>query len=716
MKNYLLALFIFIASCLSAQFITDQPVVISENVADATYVLPHIATADSGFYVSWYDESAGYTMYLQFIDPLGNAVWPEPALVTDYPQDSWISDYSLVSDGDNAYIVFSDARNGDTDKDIFAYKFNAQGESLWGVAGVELVVADTDYDLEAAPKATVMGNGDIVFAWSKNDAAGYTVDMQWLSPEGVRKWESGNLISETGFRIFEPNLVAAGDSLVYLIYIHQDGMYGDRQIHVQLIDETGSNIWDSPVIVTLDSGIGMGRTFKVHPSSNNGLYVTWYGDPDFNSANDVFTQHVSIDGALAFADNGLNLSVNDNMNQTTPFCVGENEEGDAVYMWQEVNSNNTQKVVKTQLVNPSGELLFGNAAKIISDSHILLGKGGYKYGQLFVPASIDQGNPLEMLVYNFSTDVVTTTEMNMGFEEMSSFGNGQFVVVDLDIDEEISEVRVQNFTHRAQVGAEAVLHEAGLESFAGIADYHPDSLFYYLEMDRSLLDEFLRPMNIYQTVSLLDEPIDDLGNYRVKVEAANGDFRFYQFSLVEYALADILDVESGMYFVHVDNENKVLYVEMQVIKPDSNVDLVLSPGARLRIDNNWDYDYSILNYKIDSLLGDFRADTSYMDFEIVDYIGHSTDWILAFVVGSGAITDGVFAGRIYPNPSSDQLFIESPAFIDEITFISLQGKIQKIVTPQASSVCIDITSLPIASYMVKVMQGNRITYSTFIKK
>lgn len=715
MKNILFSAFFLIAPFVNAQFTIDEPVVVSKNITDATYVKPHIAATDSGFYVSWYDESAGYKMYLQFIDPLGNAVWPEPALVTDYPQDSWISNYSLVSDGHNAYIVFSDARNGDTDKDIFAYKFNSDGVSLWGIAGVELVVEQSDYDSELAPKATVLGNGDIVFTWSKTDAAGYTVNMQWLSPDGIRKWESGNLISEAGLRIYEPNLVAAGDSLFYLIYIHQDGMYGNRQIHAQLIDETGENVWDAPIVVTLNSGIGMGRTFTVHPSNNNGLYVTWYGDPDFNSSNDVFTQHISIDGGLSFAENGLNLSVNDNMNQTTPFCVGENEKGEAVYMWQEVNSNNTLKAVKVQLVGAAGELLYGNEAKTVSDSHILSGKGGYKYGKAYMPISSIQGSPLEMLVYNFNTDSTTIVEMNMNFEEMSSFGNGQFVVVDVNTNEEISEVRVQNFTHDAQVGTDAVLHEAGLESFAGIANYQPDSAFYYLELNRLLWDEFARPMNIYQTVSLLDEPVDDLGNYRVKVQAADSTIRYYQFSIVGEPLTSIESALSNLWNT-IDNEAQTLLVEMQIVKDSySDVDLVLSPGARLYIDGIWDAEYNILNQKVDYLITDFNGDTAIYPFQITDYENNIANWQLLFFMGGGSISNTAFQGKVYPNPSSDQLFIESSTFIDEIVLLTIDGKVQMSATPCSNFASVDVSELRRGMYILKIKQGGIISHSTFIK-
>ncbi|MFO7862704.1 MAG: T9SS type A sorting domain-containing protein [Salinivirgaceae bacterium] len=717
MKNILFSVFFLLAVAGNAQFSADSPVVISEEIAGAAYDIPHIATADSGFYVTWYNETSGYKMYIQYIDPLGNPKWDEPALVTDYPQDSWVSNYSLVSDGTNAYVVFSDTRNGNTDKDIFGYKFNPAGESVWGAAGVELVVADADYDAELGPKAVVLGNGDLVAAWSKMSAAGYTADMQWLAPNGDRRWDNGNSISDGDKRILEPHLVSAGDSLVYVVYFNQDGQYGDREIHVQLIDKTGQNVWDSPVVATNNSGVGMGRAFGVMPAKNNGLYITWYGDPDFNSNNDVFAQHVTIDGSIGFVENGLNLSVNDQMNQTTVSCVGENNDGHPVFMWSEVNGTQSESAVKLQVVGADGTLLLGDQGTTISENHTLKGKGQMQFGQVFFPAQTAQGQPLEMLAYQLDNQTLDTVSMGMNFEEMSSFSNGQFIITDVYANGDISEVRIQNLTHRAEVGAEAVLQETALESFASLGEYRPDSVFYYLEMDRASWEEMIRPMNIYQTLTYLDEPADELGNYRVKVEAANGNFRFYQLGIVQYALADILETESEMYFVHTDSENKVLYVEMQVVKPDSDVDLVLSPGARLRIDTNWDYDYSTLNHKIDSLLNiELKADTSYMAFEIVDYLGDPTDWTLAFVLGSGAIADGAFEATIYPNPASDYLIVESKIKISEIQIISMDGRIQKTCEIHSRKANIPVSGLMKGVYLLKVQGEGNTAYSTFIKQ
>ena len=81
-----------------------------------------VAASDGGCYVSWYDNSSGnYDVYLQRLDGDGVAQWADGGLlVSDSPQDSWVTDYDLASDhSDHAIVVIHAIRDG-SDRDIFA--------------------------------------------------------------------------------------------------------------------------------------------------------------------------------------------------------------------------------------------------------------------------------------------------------------------------------------------------------------------------------------------------------------------------------------------------------------------------------------------------------------------------------------------------------------------------------------------------------------------
>jgi hypothetical protein len=670
-------------------------------------VLPKIAAIDSGYFISYYDEADGYKMYLQFIDPKGNVMWDNPVIVTDYPQDSWISDYTLVTDDRFAYIFFSDVRNGTSDKDIFGYKFNSDGSFLWDSAGVELIIASSDYDSELAPKATVMPNGEVVSAWSKMDADGYTVAMQWLASDGAKIWPDGNIVAEAGLRYYEPNLLPATDSTVYLVYIYQNGMYGDRQIHVQQIGKNGMNVWDEAVVVTDNSGIGMGRTFSVHPGSNQSIYITWYGDPDFNGANDVFTQKLNLDGSVSFQANGLNLSPNDVMNQTMPNCAGEDPYGNAVYIWQEVNGSNTGDLIKTQLVSPAGELILGESADIVTDQHNLYGEASYKYGQVYCPAKIPGNVDLKMVIFNYQTNDTSIVSMPVQFEYMSEFKNGQFVIADI-FDET---VRAQNITFRGERGVEPIISESTLSAFANINPFHPDTLFYYLAADSAhFWNDFASQMNIYQSVELLDSLSMDAGNYRINVYAENGSYSTYQFSFVNEPGTEVLSTYSYSLLTHVDSANRYVFAEMQLVKEQEEyIDLELTPGARIKIGDKMDVDYAMMNDTIHQFLWmKTDIDSAFMDFKIVDYNGYVEDWTLIMTYGGGGIHESTFGGNVFPVPATNRLFVESVKRIEEVQLIDLQGNVCMRESVNANKTVISVSNVPTGIYFLQVIDGEGI--------
>jgi hypothetical protein len=708
MKTILQSLILVILTSMScyAQFNENDPLVVSGEVTNPTYVLPKVSAVDSGYFVSYYDETDGYKMYLQFVDPKGNVMWDNPVVVTDYPQDSWISDYTLLTDDRFAYIFFSDARNGDTDKDIFGYKFDVHGSFLWDNAGIELIIGDSDYDSELAPKATVLTNGDVISAWNKMDAAGYTVAMQWLTPNGEKIWPDGNIVAEAGLRYYEPNLLPASDSTVFLVYIYQNGMYGNRQIHAQQIDTTGQNLWDSAIVITDNSGIGMGRTFSLQAAKDGGIYITWYGDPDFNGANDVYSQKLNRDGSVGFQPNGLDLSPNDIMNQTMPNCAGEDYNGNAVYVWQEVNGANTGDLIKTQLVSPSGELMLGEAAITISDQHNFYGKASYAYGNLYCPANGIGNTELQMIMYNYLNNDTSVVNMGMQFEAMSQFENGQFIIADV----ENESVRIQNISFRGESGAELLSSESTLSAFAGMRNFHPDTLFYYLPADSAhLWNDFATQMNIYQNIDLLDVLLSDAGNFRVNVYAEDGTYTTYQFSFVNEPGTEVESSISDYLLTYVEPESNSVYAEMIAIKEnDQYVDLELTPGARLKIGDALDVDYAQLNDTLNQFFGFVKlVDSAFMTFNVVDYNGVEEEWTLIMTMGGGSISSSNFAGKVYPIPANDRIYVKSANTLREIHLIDLQGVSQLIEKVNDRNVVLPISNFPAGVYLLKLVDENK---------
>jgi hypothetical protein len=113
---------------------TQQNTVVSDS--DGEKAVTHIAQTDDGkYFISWYGGADNYNMNLALLDSAGYALWDEPLVVSDHPQNTWVADYSLVVDHDgNAVVSFADIRNGNPD--LVVYKISQDGEQLFGDDGI----------------------------------------------------------------------------------------------------------------------------------------------------------------------------------------------------------------------------------------------------------------------------------------------------------------------------------------------------------------------------------------------------------------------------------------------------------------------------------------------------------------------------------------------------------------------------------------------------
>ncbi len=696
-----------------SQFSDSSPVVLNQENSSASYQYPQTTAVDSGYYVTWYDENQGFKMYMQFVDPKGNKVWDAPLIVTDYPQDSWISKYTLINDGKNACVFFSDTRNGVTDKDIFGYKISPQGEFLWSESGVELSFDTASNDNELAPVATLLNNGNVLVAWDRLHDGDQQVAMQCIAPSGDMLWANGFSISDDAANLYNPVVTPVGDNMAFVTYLSQTGgMYGNRQILTRLIADSGEEQWSEPAVISNNSGIGIGRGFSSKSSSFQGAYIFWYGDPDANNRNDVFAQHININKELAYAPDGLNLSVNDVMNQTNPTILGEDEEGNVLFAWNEVNSSYTNYEVRVQRVNALGELLLGENAFNIAENIENIGKGDYRYGNIYLPCRPQGSSKTSMLVYNLEQQQeIAFVEVGTGVETTTKMTNGQYVMPSLGTSNAGSaQVELFNVYRTGERGIEPVLSDSKLAGMAGLAGFQPDSLFYFINSDANhTWSNFIEPMNIYQNIEIIDTLYNAPGNYRVKAIAEDSSETYYQFSIVDELATNVDSVFSDDLFTHINTENQEVWAELQIVKELFHTDFWLSPGARMYLNGEWDPVFKRINDSASIFFGFKQVDSAQIDFTIKDYEGNNQIWHFMLTMGGGGIHSNNFNGSIYPNPVKNKLYIKSTENIQEVTLLTIDGRIVKQYAPYKSNLQIDVSSIFEGIYVLKVKQHRKLS-------
>ena len=342
-------------------------------IADTTgeQVLPKIApTSDGGCYISWFDTRNGnYSVYLQRLNSLGVPQWQQNGLlVSNHPQQSWITDYDMtVDNNDNAIIVFSDIRNGgNSNLDVFAYKIAPDGTFLWGADGIGLSDS-TASDFEPSPKVTATSAGNAVVAWLKSGTRDL-IGLQKISEAGNKMWgDFGITLPVTGDqRLSSPDVVPALNDSVIAVWKNSTGPFWapTTRLYTQKFAPDGTTAWDSAGVLIYDLGnISAWTDPQIYPDAHGGAFYTYYDSPSLSQFN-VWVQHVSAHGTLLFPVNGVQASTNSNDRLHSEPTLSYLHLSDELYVfWLEKNGNQNRWGVFGQKFSPAGNRLWTDSGK-----------------------------------------------------------------------------------------------------------------------------------------------------------------------------------------------------------------------------------------------------------------------------------------------------------------------------------------------------------------
>jgi len=334
-------------------------------------VVPKIgATSDGGCYISWYDNRSGnYAVYLQRLTRNGEKVWTiDGLLISDHPQDTWVTDYDLTVDqDDNAILVFNDIRNGSENGwDVFAYKISPSGEFLWGPDGICLSPA-VNSESEMSPKVTVTTSGNYVVTWTRsgdNDV----VALQKLSSDGAKMWgENGIVITgQQGGNANHPQIISAANDSVIVLWKNVIGSYPATKVFLllQKITPQGTFAWgETGVLIYDNEHIPVYYDPVLIPDGNSGAFAAWAEQPT-SAESYVEVGHVAADGSLVFPLNGIKTALTASRLHMAP-SIAFNQSLNALFaFWLEENSSQNQFGIYGQRLDAQGNRLWGDDGKV----------------------------------------------------------------------------------------------------------------------------------------------------------------------------------------------------------------------------------------------------------------------------------------------------------------------------------------------------------------
>lgn len=461
-------LFVLISFGAQAQWTDDAGLnTIINDDANAHYV-PKVASTPNGeYFFSWYGGAGNLDMNLAFSAHDGAENWADDMKVSTHPQNTWVDDYTLLSDDDgNAIVIFSDTRNGN--KDVVVYKVDSEGNQLWGEDGIVFPVSGSD---EYQPTGVVTNDNSVIVLFSTNYSVGTNkIFVHKILEDGTLPWgEDGKEFSGFGSKWALPSAIANADGGFSFGFFKETGSFPalTREIAAIRCDADGEMIWDAAKTITDAGGISAWDDLHLFGTGDGSLYFAWHDDRYNNMTAEVYAQYIDADGIVKWDINGLLLGSENSGHQLAEVISGPNTNGEFVVLWNLLNSNQSMAALKYQRVSSDGLLLEGNAGATIigmneqlqnGSQAVQIGDETYYFYRNFFPGSTYLGS-LNMLALDAEGEQVweSPTELSNSQNSkshafLSDFHSEQAVVTWSDELGDDTRVMAQNIFTDGSIG------------------------------------------------------------------------------------------------------------------------------------------------------------------------------------------------------------------------------------------------------------------------
>jgi len=435
----------------------------------AEQTLPKVAaTSDGGCYVSWQDLGNGnYDTWLQRLDAEGNPSWEGGLLISNHPQETWITDYDLAVDlEDHAIVAINDIRAG-SDRDITAYRISPSGVFVWGPDGIAV---SANEGFEPDPQILVTTEGNLVLGWQEDSV----LHLRKFNPAGEDMWEPSTLTLSHTYQLSITRLAQAPDDAVLLQFLASTGSqyWQPKHLTVQRFDRAGTPAWEGlGVAISTAGGFGLQMRPDLVGDGAGGAWSYWYDSR--NNQLHAYAQHLQADGVPAWTANGVLLSTTSSELQDQPRLVVD-EAGDgpaAIELYYRImNLDQSQAGIAGQRLSSAGEREWGTGGRILHalsthDRHSVIATRGTAdstlVGHLFFPNDVvnsqlvveavdNQGNS----GWNPAETVAASVPSSKGYLTAAAGTRGQLLAVWRDTRDDASgDILLQNVNPDGSLGA-----------------------------------------------------------------------------------------------------------------------------------------------------------------------------------------------------------------------------------------------------------------------
>src|SRR5688500_906301 len=318
-----------------------------------------VATADGGFYVSWFDVGGSYDVYLQRLAADGTALWAHNGVQVADRDYSSTEDYGLDIDAQgNALLAYRFEVGGVTQ--AAANRVAPDGTLVWGTTGV--VVSSDSGDVHS-PSVAATDDGNTVVAWSASDGS---IGLQKLDGDGNLLWGSGVFVTPPSGFFLLADLQAADDGAVIASWAAWLSSQNRQYWTQKFAGSDGAPLWGSEPVKVFDGSGGamqLGYTPNFLADGDGGAVFVWYTVSQAGSAR---AQHILAHGSAAFAQNGVLLATDAELTHTSPVGAYDRASGDIYAIWHVADALTQSEIgVNAQRIDATGTRQWGDDGKVL---------------------------------------------------------------------------------------------------------------------------------------------------------------------------------------------------------------------------------------------------------------------------------------------------------------------------------------------------------------
>lgn len=354
-----------------------------------------------GAIVTWWDRRDNAAavigdIYAQRVNSAGTVQWASDGVPICVATGS--QQYPMIaSDGSSgAVITWADARNGSSNRDIYAQRVDADGTRLWTANGVALCNAANDQTSTAIASD---GAGGAIVAWADSRAT-EKIYAQRISSGGVVQWTADGVPLTNGSGETLPTILedgAGGAIVTWMDFSHFPTSQAD--IRAQRIASNGTAQWGAAGLAVCDF-TGNQLSPVLTTDGAGGAIVTWTDYRANGVDADVYARRITSAGSAQWGAATKGVAVSTASSSQYLPAIATDAAGGAIVNWQDTRDGTSD--IYAQRILSDGQLGTGNVG-VESEapgrlSLRLAGPNPARSERLLVRFSIGAGEPATLEV------------------------------------------------------------------------------------------------------------------------------------------------------------------------------------------------------------------------------------------------------------------------------------------------------------------------------